>query len=99
MDLSCYNLSDVDLSGKDLTGVNFSRNEIYKYTERLLTATGFPKIVIPTHWDNFRVPYGFSQENAIEKKIKPFIEEVKAASPESQVLIPVHLETITIKSN
>ena len=80
-----------------LAGVNYSRNEIYKYTERLLKATDFPKIVIPTHWDNFRVPYGFSQNSAIEKKIKPFMEEVKAASPKSKVLIPVHLETITIK--
>ncbi len=80
-----------------LTGVNFSRLEIYKYTERLLTATNFPEIVIPTHWDNFRVPYGFSQEKAITEKIKPFIDEVKAASPNSEVLIPVHLETITLK--
>lgn len=82
-----------------LAGVNFSRNEIYKYTERLLKATGFPEIVIPTHWDNFRVPYGFSksQQTAVEKKIKPFIEEVKAASPKSKVITPVHLETFTIK--
>ncbi len=80
-----------------LPGVNFSRLEIYKYTERLLKATGYPKIVIPVHWDNFRVPYGFSQEKAINAKVKPFIEEVKAASPDSEVLIPVHLETITIK--
>lgn len=63
-----------------------------------MAATNFPKIVIPSHWDNYRVPYGFPQDEAIEKKIKPFIEEVKAASPESQVLIPVHLETITIKA-
>jgi len=80
-----------------LAGVNFSRLEIYKYTERLLKATGFPKIVIPTHWDNFRVPYGYSQESGIEKKVKPFIEEVKAASPDSKVIIPVHLDTIRIK--
>lgn len=80
-----------------LPGVNFSRLEIYKYTERLMKATNFPKIVIPAHWDNFRVPYGYSQENAIERKIKPFIEEVKAASPASKVIIPIHLETITIK--
>lgn len=80
-----------------IAGVNFSRLEIYKYTERLLKATGYPKIVIPTHWDQFRVPYGFSQEDAIEKKLKPFIEEVKSASPDSNVMIPVHLETITIK--
>lgn len=80
-----------------LPGVNFSRLEIYKYTERLMKATNYPKIVIPAHWDNFRVPYGFSQESALEKKIKPFIEEVKAASPASKVIVPVHLETITIK--
>lgn len=78
-------------------GVNFSRLEIYKYTERLLTATNFPKTIIPTHWDNFRVPYGYSQESAIEKKIKPFIKEVKAVSPEASIIVPVHLETITIK--
>ena len=53
--------------------------------------------MIPAHWDNFRVPYGFSQEKAINAKVKPFIEEVKAAAPDSEVLIPVHLETITIK--
>jgi len=79
-----------------LPGVNFSRLEIYKYTERLLSLTNFPEIVIPTHWDNFRIPYGYSQEEAIEKKIKPFVEEVKAASPSSRVIVPVHLETITI---
>lgn len=78
-----------------LPGVNFSRLEIYKYTERLLKVTNFPGIVIPAHWDNFRLPYGFSQEDAIEKKVKPFIEEVRAASPGSKVIIPVHLETLT----
>jgi L-ascorbate metabolism protein UlaG (beta-lactamase superfamily) len=80
-----------------LPGVNLSRLEIYNYTKRLLSATGFPKIVIPTHWDNFRLPYGFSQEESVEKKLKPFIAEVKAASPESKVLVPVHLETFVIK--
>jgi len=81
-----------------LPGVNFSRLEIYKYTERLLSLTNFPKIVIPTHWDNFRVPYGFSQDDAIDKKIKPFLEEVKLASPNSKVIVPVHLKTFTIKA-
>jgi L-ascorbate metabolism protein UlaG (beta-lactamase superfamily) len=79
-----------------LPGVNFSRLEIYNYTERLLKSTGYPKIIIPTHWDNYRVPYGFSQKIPIKKKIMPFIDEVKSASPNSKVIIPVHLETITI---
>lgn len=80
-----------------IPGVNLSRLEIYKYTERLLKATGYPKIVIPTHWDNFRVPYSFSQSSALEKKIKPFIAEVQAASPNSKVITPVHLETISLE--
>jgi len=80
-----------------MPGVNFSRLEIYKYTERLMKATNYPGIVIPAHWDNYRVPYGFSQTQAIEKKIMPFIAEVKEASPESEVIIPVHLETIILK--
>lgn len=80
-----------------LPGVNFSRLEIYNYTERLLSLTNFPKTIIPTHWDNFRVPYGFSQQEAINNKILPFIEEVELSSPKSEVIIPVHLETIVIK--
>ncbi len=78
-------------------GVNFSRLEIYKYTERLLRATGFPSTIIPVHWDNFRIPYGFSQEKQVEAKINPFIEEVRAVDTNTDIIIPVHLETITIK--
>ncbi|MBL8266725.1 MBL fold metallo-hydrolase, partial [Steroidobacter sp.] len=36
-----------------LAGSGTSRTEIYKYTERLLNVTGLPRVVIPTHWDNF----------------------------------------------
>lgn len=79
-----------------LAGVNLSRSNIYNYTARLLKATNFPKTIIPSHWDNFRIPYGFSQERSVELKIKPFIQEVKEASPAAKVLIPVHLETISI---
>lgn len=80
-----------------MPGINLSRLEIYKYTERLLTLTGFPETIIPVHWDNFRIPYGFSQEDPIKRKVMPFIEEVKAVSPQSNVIIPKHLEIITIK--
>lgn len=82
-----------------LAGVNFSRLEIYKYTERLLKVTGYPKTVIPVHWDNYRVPYHFSQEEAIQTKIVPFIEEVRAAHPQTEIIIPKHLEAITIPGN
>lgn len=80
-----------------LAGVNLSQNGLYNYTERLINVTNKPKIIIPTHWDNFRLPYGFSQEKGVEIKLKPFIKEVKKLAPDSKVLIPVHLGTITLK--
>lgn len=80
-----------------IPGINLSRLEVYKYTERLLKLTGYPKTIIPAHWDNFRLPYGFSQEDPIKKKVLPFIEEVKDVMPDANVIIPVHLETIIIK--
>lgn len=82
-----------------LAGAGSSRSEIYKYTERLLAVTGSPRIVIPTHWDDFVVPYEnqAAQAQARKEKAEPFVAEVAAASPQSRTLIPVHLETITIK--
>lgn len=79
-----------------LAGVNGSRLGLYKYDERLLAVTGNPPIIIPTHRDNFRLPYGFSQEGAIARNIVPFISAVEAISPGSTVIAPTHLETIII---
>lgn len=79
-----------------LAGVNMSRFNMYKYDERLIRVTDFPKIIIPTHWDNFRVPYGFDQSSGVEKKIKPFIEKIKEISPTSKVIIPEHLKSFKI---
>lgn len=80
-----------------LAGVNRSQLGLYKYNERLLSVTNNPKYIIPTHWDNFRLPYGFSQESAVEQKLIPFKEDVKRLSPETQVIIPRHLGTIFIE--
>lgn len=80
-----------------LAGVNRSQLGLYKYNERLLSVTNYPKVVIPSHWDNFRLPYGFSQQDAVAKKLIPFQEDVKKLSPQTKVIIPEHLGTITIK--
>lgn len=83
-----------------LAGAGSSRSEIYKYTERLLTATGSPRIVIPTHWDDFYVPYENHAAQALARKEKadPFIAEVAAVAPRSRTIIPVHLKTITVRN-
>ena len=81
-----------------LAGSANSRKEIYNYTERLLSLTNYPDVVIPTHWDNFRIPYGEPQTNAIESKALPFINEVKILSPKSKIILPEHLKSIWINA-
>ncbi|MGB5316832.1 MAG: hypothetical protein WBN56_12595, partial [Robiginitalea sp.] len=67
------------------------------YNERLLRVTENPKVIIPTHWDNFRLPYGFSQQASVDLKLLPFKEDVARLSPKTKVIIPEHLGTITIE--
>lgn len=80
-----------------LAGINGSRLGLYKYDERLLRVTGYPPVVIPTHWDNFRLPYGYSQQANIERNLIPFEEGMRTISPESRVIRPVHLETFVLQ--
>ena len=80
-----------------LAGVNQSQLGLYKYNERLLRVTNNPKVIIPTHWDNFRLPYGFSQEGAVTLKLLPFKEDVARLSPDTEVIIPTHLGTISVE--
>ncbi|MDG2341906.1 MAG: MBL fold metallo-hydrolase [Cytophagales bacterium] len=78
-----------------LAGSANSRKNMYKYNERLLSSTGYPEIIIPTHWDNFRVPYGFSQDKDIKSKALPFIQEVEKLNIRSKIILPKHLETLS----
>lgn len=80
-----------------LIGAAGSRKEIYDYTGRLMRILGNPPLVIPTHWDNFLLPYAASQQNAIDA-VQQFVREVKAASPTTNVIIPKYFEAITLKS-
>jgi len=79
-----------------LAGVNQSQLGLYNYNQRLINVTNKPKYIIPTHWDNFRLPYSFSQESSIDLKLIPFKKDVEILSPNSQVLIVRHLEEINL---
>jgi L-ascorbate metabolism protein UlaG (beta-lactamase superfamily) len=78
-----------------LVGAMPERREIHDYTGRLLRALGFPRIVLPTHWDRFNVTYDVSQEPALER-LQSFLSEVKAASPKTRVIVPKYFEPIAI---
>ena len=79
-----------------LAGINGSRLGLYNYDERLVRVTGNPPVIIPTHWDSFTHPYEFSQQSNVEQKLIPFRDTVAEISPNSRVVIPVHLEPFVV---
>jgi L-ascorbate metabolism protein UlaG (beta-lactamase superfamily) len=80
-----------------LVGAAGSRKEIYDYTARLMRVLGNPPLVIPTHWDNFLIPYGASQQAAIDA-VQEFVREVQSVSRSTSVIVPKYFEAITLKA-
>lgn len=70
-----------------IIGANLSRKEIYDYAGRLMKILRYPKIVLPTHWDDFTVPFNYPQTEKLEQ-LKSFVAEIKKASPKTEVLLP-----------
>lgn len=79
-----------------LVGAMPERREIHDYTRRLLTAIGYPRMVLPTHWDRFNVSYDVSQAPAIER-LQSFLADVKTVSPRSVVTVPKYFEIIEVR--
>jgi L-ascorbate metabolism protein UlaG (beta-lactamase superfamily) len=78
-----------------LAGAGASRTEIFDYTGRLMRDLGFPPLVLPTHWDNFLVPYEVSQQDSVQA-LQSFVREVKAASSKTTVIVPKYFQTIPL---
>lgn len=71
------------------------RLEIHEYTARLMRCLGKPPIVVATHWDDQGLPFGAPQDKALAQT-EGFVAEVRAASPESRVIVPLHFQTIVL---
>lgn len=65
------------------------RQKVPDYTCRLLTALGKPPVVYTTHFDNWRGP---PVDEPVSDDLKAFIEEVRACSPDTRVVVPKHFE-------
>jgi len=79
-----------------IVGAAGSRKEIYDYAGRLMRALHFPPLVLPTHWDNFLLPYENSQQTALDA-LQSFVQEITAASPKTKVVIPKYFEPIRLQ--
>lgn len=79
-----------------LIGAGASRREIYDYSGRLMRALHYPAVVIPTHWDNFLIPYEASQQPALDA-LQSFVQEIAAASPKTKVIVPKYFDAISLE--
>jgi len=75
-----------------------ARENTEDYTSRILKLL-HPRVVLPTHWDNFMLPFSQGATEIAELgeagKVENFVKEIRGASPETKVLVQKFLETYT----
>jgi L-ascorbate metabolism protein UlaG (beta-lactamase superfamily) len=76
-----------------IVGAGVSRNQLYRYTDRLLHALNNPPVVFPTHWDD----YGTKPRSEALKQVDTFVAEVHAASPKTRVIVPEYFKPIVLR--
>ncbi len=86
---------DVLIAGPDVTPFGPWEEETYNYTQRLMRAVCCPQAVVPSHWDNFMLPYSSSQDKYV-KRLEPFTQQVKSACPNTHVEIFKYFEPTTL---
>jgi L-ascorbate metabolism protein UlaG (beta-lactamase superfamily) len=75
-----------------IIGSGVSRNQLYRYTDRLMHALGNPPVVFPTHWDD----YGTKPREEALRQVHTFVAEVHAASPRTRVIVPEYFTPIEL---
>jgi L-ascorbate metabolism protein UlaG (beta-lactamase superfamily) len=73
-------------------------NQIHDFTPRLLRALNYPKIILPTHWDNFEAPFSQPPRDLRDTFGDPanldlWVKDVKQLSPKSQVVTMKYFES------
>jgi L-ascorbate metabolism protein UlaG (beta-lactamase superfamily) len=73
-------------------------NQIHDFTPRLLKALNYPKILLPTHWDNFEKPLSEPPQDlralfGDPANLDLWVKEVKQVSPKSRVVTMKYFES------
>jgi len=73
-------------------------NQIHHYTPRLLKALNYPKVILPTHWDNFEKPLSeppLDLRNIFgaPANMDLAVQEIKQVSPKSRVVMLKYFES------
>ncbi len=67
-------------------------NQIHDFTPRLLRALNHPKVILPTHWDNFEKPFSEPAQDLRSVFGDPanldlWVKDAKRLSPRSQIVV------------
>ncbi len=67
-------------------------NQIHDYTPRLMKVLNYPKVILPTHWDNFEKPFSEPPQDLRNVFGDPAnmdlaVKELKQVSPKSKVVM------------
>ncbi len=67
-------------------------NQIHDFTPRLLKALNYPKVILPTHWDNFEKPYAEGPKDLRDifgdpANLDLWVREAKQVSPKSKIVV------------
>jgi len=66
--------------------------QIHDFTPRLMKALGYPKLILPTHWDNFEKPFSEPPQDLRSifgdpGNLDVWVKEVSRSSPKSKVVV------------
>ncbi len=72
--------------------------EIHDFNGRLLRALGNPKVILPTHWENFDKPLSEPPQDARDRfgenaDLDLWVKDVKRLSPRSRVVVLKYFES------
>ena len=97
---SVFLMSSANFVERAITGIrpdvalvaSIFSNQIHDFTPRLLKALNYPKVILPTHWDNFERPYAEGAHDLRDVFGDPanldlWVKNVKKVSPESNVIV------------
>jgi L-ascorbate metabolism protein UlaG (beta-lactamase superfamily) len=67
-------------------------SSIHTFNERLLGALNYPKLILPTHWDNFEKPFSQGPQDLRDVfgdsgNTDLWVQQVKQISPQSQIVM------------
>lgn len=68
-----------------IAGATGGITQVHKYTERLLGVLGNPRLILPTHWDNFEAPLTTPQQPGVG--IQLLMTDAQRVSPQSEIKV------------